>query len=87
MKTGFVVTLIASFTLGAPNYASSRSILSLEEAIDICTKRATKTATTSFGREGDRPPPHIVQDQYRSCVYVKSRQYPPTRFDTRKFGL
>lgn len=64
--------------------ANARTALSYDKAVDICTDQAVLFGKKPFGRFADEPPPNLVQDQFRACVYGYSQRYPAHKVKYRE---
>lgn len=81
-KSTVTVAVLSAIALGGDAKASTQ--LSYENAVEVCTQRAIKFGQQPSNRFADEPPPSMVQDQYRACVYAYSRQYPTEKVKYRE---
>ena len=75
MRTLAFLALAATLAAAAAQAAPPR--MSLSQAIDLCTERARLQGRQLYGRFGDEPPPNLINERYRACVWANSHQYPP----------
>ena len=85
MKTSILktLTLAALAATMIPMAGQARSKLTFDQAASVCTDRAVKFGRQPFGRFAQSPPPHLVQDKYRACVFANSGQYPTAKVQYR----
>ena len=62
----------------------SEPLVSMDQAVAICTERTLKYEDTVYGPFMDYPDPLMVQDYYRSCVHAKAGANPPAKYQSTK---
>jgi hypothetical protein len=67
-----------------PMSVEARGKLTFDQAVQKCTDRAVEFGRQPYGRLADSPPENKVQDQYRSCVFANSGQYPTSKVKYRE---
>lgn len=65
--------LVVFAGIGTANAAPK---MSLPQAVDLCTERAVKFGRIPRGQFADEPPPEMVEQRFRACVFANSHQYP-----------
>lgn len=86
MKTPLnrAITLAVFAVSMIPLGGEARGKLTFGQAVRVCTDRAVQFGRQPYGRLAESPPENRVQDEYRTCVFANSGQYPTAKVKYRE---